>query len=107
MMSSIIRPRLFITQQMPSQFIGALESMFDIDYHNVSIPLTQEQILTRVRKYSPEAMLFTGRVKIDKDLLTAAGEQLRMLATFSVGFDHIDLNECQKRGIQIGYTPGE
>jgi glyoxylate/hydroxypyruvate reductase len=51
-------------------------------------------------------MLFPGSRKIDKELLSTAGDKLKMLATFSVGYDHIDLKECRKRGISIGYTPG-
>ena len=105
-MASSVRPRLLIVQQMPSQFIRALESVFDLDYHDTSVPVSRDAILARVRAQPPDAMLFSGKTKIDKELLSAAGDKLRMLATFSVGFDHIDIRECQKRGIPIGYTPG-
>ncbi|GBP78621.1 hypothetical protein EVAR_80631_1 [Eumeta japonica] len=43
--------------------------------------------------------------KIDKELLDAAGESLKVVATISVGYDHIDVAECKKRNIRIGYTP--
>ena len=106
-MASVLRPRLFITHQMPSQFIRTLEKAFELDYQDTPVQLSQEQIVSRVRLQPPDAMLFPGKTRIDKELLMAAGEKLKMLATFSVGFDHIDINECRKRGIQIGYTPGE
>ena len=105
-MTSAIRPRLLIVHQIPSQFIRALERVFDLDYQDTSVRFSQEQILSRIRAHPPDAMLFPGQTKIDKDLLSTAGEKLKMLATFSVGYDHIDLKECQKRGISIGYTPG-
>ncbi len=105
-MASIIRPRLLITNQMPSHFLRSLERVFDIDYQDIPTPLSQEQVLSRIRAQPPSAMLFTGGVKINKELLSIAGDQLKMLATFSVGYDHIDTKECQKRGIRIGYTPG-
>ena len=106
-MASIVRPRVLITHQMPSQFIRALERCFDLDYHDTPAPISQEQILERIRANPPDAMLFPGKTKIDKELLTTAGEKLKMLATFSVGYDHIDIPECRKRGIRIGYTPGK
>ena len=28
-----------------------------------------------------------------------------MIATFSVGYEHIDVEECKRRNISIGYTP--
>lgn len=43
--------------------------------------------------------------KIDKELLDAAGPALKVVSTISVGHDHIDVAECKKRGIKIGYTP--
>jgi lactate dehydrogenase-like 2-hydroxyacid dehydrogenase len=105
-MASKIRPRLLITHQMPSQFIRTLERVFDLDYPDTPIPLSQEQVLSRIRAQPPDAMLFAGKTIINKELLATAGDKLKMLATFSVGFDHIDVKECQKRGIPIGYTPG-
>jgi lactate dehydrogenase-like 2-hydroxyacid dehydrogenase len=105
-MASAIRPRVLVLQQMPSQFIRALERVFDMDYKDTPAPISPEEILSRIRANAPDAILFPGRIKIDKELLSTAGDKLKMLATFSVGFDHIDLKECQKRGISIGYTPG-
>jgi glyoxylate/hydroxypyruvate reductase len=29
-----------------------------------------------------------------------------VIATCSVGYEHIDLKECQNRNIKVGYTPG-
>lgn len=43
--------------------------------------------------------------KIDKDVLDAAGKDLKVVSTISVGHEHIDLAECKQRGIRVGYTP--
>eukprot|EP00099_Drosophila_melanogaster_P022170 NP_649579.2 uncharacterized protein Dmel_CG1236 [Drosophila melanogaster] len=43
--------------------------------------------------------------KVDKEVLDAAGPQLKCVATISVGYDHIDVEECRKRGIRVGFTP--
>lgn len=44
--------------------------------------------------------------KIDKAVLDAAGPQLKVVSTLSVGYDHIDVEECHRRNIMVGYTPG-
>ncbi|CAF1018423.1 unnamed protein product [Rotaria sordida] len=105
-MTSIIRPRLLINNQIPSQFIRALEPVFDLDYQDIPTPVSQEQILSRIRAQPPDAMLLFGKILIDKELLSIAGDKLKMIATISVGYDHIDVKECQNRGISIGYAPG-
>lgn len=33
------------------------------------------------------------------------GPQLRTVSTMSVGMDHIDTEECMRRGVTIGNTP--
>ena len=33
------------------------------------------------------------------------GPQLKVVGTMSVGLEHIDLQECARRGIKVGYTP--
>ncbi|GES96795.1 glyoxylate reductase/hydroxypyruvate reductase-like [Rhizophagus clarus] len=44
--------------------------------------------------------------KIDSELLNAAGPNLKVVSTVSVGYDHVDLNELRKRSILLGHTPG-
>ncbi|KAF2129228.1 glyoxylate/hydroxypyruvate reductase-like protein [Dothidotthia symphoricarpi CBS 119687] len=43
--------------------------------------------------------------KVDEELLTAAGDQLKAIASFSVGTDHVDRAALKKRNIRLGYTP--
>lgn len=33
------------------------------------------------------------------------GPQLKVIATMSVGYDHLDVQEIKKRNISVGYTP--
>lgn len=35
-----------------------------------------------------------------------AGPTLRVIATMSVGVDHVDLATCAQKGIRVGFTPG-
>lgn len=34
-----------------------------------------------------------------------SGPSLKVVSTFSVGYDHVDLKELKSRGIKLGYTP--
>lgn len=43
--------------------------------------------------------------KVDEELLEAAGPQLKAIASFSVGTDHVDRDALKKRNIRLGYTP--
>jgi len=43
--------------------------------------------------------------KVDEELIEAAGPQLKAIASFSVGTDHVDRDALKKRNIRLGYTP--
>jgi glyoxylate/hydroxypyruvate reductase len=43
--------------------------------------------------------------KVDEELVEAAGPQLKAIASFSVGTDHVDRDALKKRNIRLGYTP--
>lgn len=43
--------------------------------------------------------------RVDAALLDAAGPQLDVVATFSVGTDHVDLAACRERGVAVVHTP--
>lgn len=44
--------------------------------------------------------------KIDRAVIEAAGPQLKVVATMTVGFDHVDLKACKDHNIVVGHTPG-
>ena len=50
------------------------------------------------------AMLVTMRVHVTPELLQCA-EKLRLIVTVTSGYDHIDLEACEARGICVANTP--
>ena len=43
--------------------------------------------------------------KIDKEVLKQAGNVLKVVATMSVGYDHLVIDDIKSFNIKIGYTP--
>ncbi|XP_076168185.1 glyoxylate reductase/hydroxypyruvate reductase-like isoform X2 [Ptiloglossa arizonensis] len=58
------------------------------------------------RKRLDFAIEYTYKYKIDDEILNAAGPQLKVVSTMSVGVDHLDLKALKSRNISVGYTPG-
>ena len=61
-------------------------------------------MLSKVQNVDGVYCLLTD--KIDEEVLNAAGPQLKVVASMSVGVDHLDLQALKKRNIKVGYTPG-
>jgi glyoxylate reductase len=53
-----------------------------------------------------EAIIADPTVPVDRELLDAAGESLRVVGNFAVGYDNIDLDACRERGVIVTNTPG-
>ncbi|KAJ7403843.1 Glyoxylate reductase/hydroxypyruvate reductase [Willisornis vidua] len=66
-------------------------------------PVPRAELLSRVAGVRGLLCLLSDR--IDREVLDAAGPDLKVISTMSVGFDHLALDEIKKRGIRVGYTP--
>src|SRR3954447_5153170 len=64
---------------------------------------TREDLLAIVPGAS--AIVSDPSVPIDGEILDAAGGQLRVVANFAVGYDNVDLEACQERGVVVTNTP--
>lgn len=61
-------------------------------------------LLERIKGMDAVLSILTD--KIDEDFFASAGEQLKIVANYAVGFDNIDVSAAKKRGIAIANAPG-
>ncbi len=99
------QPKILITRLIPSRGLDLIREhfpIFEISSHD--LPPTREQLLEKVRGVDGLLCLLTE--KMDAELMDAAGPQLRVISSMSVGVDHVDVAAATARGIPIGNTPG-
>jgi len=80
-----------------------LEKKANINYRNVQQVIPRSEFLKSVEQITGLFCILED--KIDSELLDAA-KNLKIISTMSVGYDHINIDECKKRGILVGNTPG-
>ncbi|KAG7311998.1 hypothetical protein JYU34_001438 [Plutella xylostella] len=98
------KSKVFVTRNdMPKCGLDLLNKECDVSYWDEPSPAPRQELLKRVA--GTNAIYCALSDKIDRELLDAAGPQLKVVSTISVGYDHVDVAECKKRGIRIGYTP--
>jgi glyoxylate reductase len=66
-------------------------------------PYSRDELIAAVKE--ADVLVPTVTDRLDKGILAQAGEQLRLVANFGNGVDHIDLNTAQQRGITVTNTP--
>lgn len=97
-----VKPKVYITRKLPSPGIELLLEYCDIVLHPSDAPPSHDEIIANLIDKDGLLCLLTDR--IDKDIIDT-GKKLRVISTYSAGFEHIDVAEATKKGIYIGYTP--
>ncbi|KAK3577244.1 hypothetical protein CHS0354_030525 [Potamilus streckersoni] len=102
-MSATPRPTVFVSRGIPLRAADLLREHVDLREWSQERDMTPEEILQAVPGI--HGLLVHPPTRVDKAVLDAAGPQLKVVGTMSVGLDHIDLSECASRKIAVGYTP--
>lgn len=98
------KPTIVLTRKVPADAQSLLAQHCTVRHWDSDAPIPRETLLEKVAGAAGIYCLLTD--KIDAELLDAAGPQLKIVSTMSVGYDHVDVDACRERGIKIGNTPG-
>ncbi|CAL9706728.1 unnamed protein product [Knipowitschia caucasica] len=98
--------KVFLTRRIPPEGMQILTSaagVCETSAWDSDEPVPRTELLRQVQGAAGILCLLSD--KIDAEVLDAAGPNLKVISTLSVGFDHLALDEIKKRGIRVGYTP--
>ncbi|XP_046749766.1 glyoxylate reductase/hydroxypyruvate reductase [Diprion similis] len=67
---------------------------------------SREDVLGHLKNSYPiDGIVWSNKVRCDSEILDLAGPSLKAIVTMSSGFDHMDVDEIKRRGIQVGHSP--
>ncbi len=98
------RPLVVVTRRLPEPVETRMRELFDTDLRNSDEPMTPEELAEAVKK--ADVLVPTVTDRIDSRVLAQAGPNLRLIASYGAGVDHIDLKTARARGITVTNTPG-
>lgn len=97
------KPKLFVTRKLTrdveDRIASAYEPVFNEDDHIMSPSELME------KAEGCDGMLVTTTESFRADVIATLPASVRILATFSVGYDHIDAAAAAERGIVVTNTP--
>lgn len=97
------KPTVLVTRRIPAAGFARVKESCEVRHWDRDESIPRQTLLEQIQGVDGLYCLLTERV--DDELLDAAGPQLRVVSTMSVGFDHIDVAACRRRNIPIGNTP--
>ncbi len=97
------KPRVFVTRQIPEEGLSLIRAACQAEVWPGELPPPREILMEKIRDADGLLCLLTDPVDAE---VIAAGERLKVISAYSVGYDNIDLAAATARGIPVGNTPG-
>jgi glyoxylate reductase len=97
------KPKVLVTRRLPPAVTERLIREFDAVTNPDDRIMSADEIVAGAQ--GKNALLVTPADKINAALVERLPASIRMIATFSVGYEHVDLAACKARGISVSNTP--
>lgn len=97
------KPKVYVTRKLPDAVETRMRELFDAELNIDDRPRTKDELIEAVR--SVDVLVPTVTDRIDAEIIEEAGPQMKLIASFSNGTDHIDVEAAARRGITVTNTP--
>lgn len=94
---------IIVTRKLPDTIETRMMELFNVRLNVLDLPFTRMQMVEAVR--SARVLVPTVTDIIDREVIREAGTDLRLIASFGTGTDHIDLRAARERSILVSNTP--
>jgi len=96
--------KVVLTRRLPDAVETRMRELFDAELNLKDVAMDRAALEAAVQR--AEVLVPTITDTIDAELINGAGEQLKMIANFGAGVDHIDIDAAVARGVIVTNTPG-
>lgn len=95
--------KVFVTHGLPGEYLELLAKKHEVEVWPER-DISRADLLEKVK--GVDAILSLLTEKMDRELMDAAGSNLKVISNYAVGFDNVDVPEATRRGIVVTNTPG-
>ena len=97
-----MKEKIFLTRTLHDFALKELKKKFQIEVHTGKIPIPKNTLKSKIKQ--ADGLICFPYDQIDKEIIQSA-KNLKVISTFSVGYDHIDTKFAKEKKIRVGYTP--
>ncbi|HBF99845.1 MAG TPA: D-glycerate dehydrogenase, partial [Alphaproteobacteria bacterium] len=98
------KPLVIVTRKLPDAIETRMRELFNTELNLDDTPMSPAQLADAVKRADIIVPTLTDR--LDSRIISQAGPQLKLIANFGTGVDHIDVDTALQRGIAVTNTPG-
>ena len=97
-----MKEKIFLTRTLHDFALEELKKKFQVEIHTGKIPIPKNSLKSKIKQV--DGLICFPYDQIDKEIIQSA-KNLKVISTFSVGYDHIDTKFAKEKKIRVGYTP--
>ena len=97
-----MKKKVFLTRTLHDFALKELRKKYQIEIHSGKIPIPQSKLRSKIKEI--DGLICFPYDSINEKIIEE-GKNLKVISTYSVGFDHIDTEYAKKKKIRVGYTP--
>jgi len=97
-----MKEKIFLTRTLHDFALKELKKKFQVKVHTGKIPIPKNTLKSKIKQV--DGIICFPYDQIDKEIIQSA-KNLKVISTFSVGYDHIDTKFAKEKKIRVGYTP--
>jgi lactate dehydrogenase-like 2-hydroxyacid dehydrogenase len=97
------KTRILVTRKLPEEVEKRLEQQFSVRLNADDKPIPTAEIAALSKDF--DALLVTSLDRCRDELISGLAPSIKIMATFSVGTDHIDIPAAKAKGITVTNTP--
>ncbi|MEL7213785.1 MAG: D-glycerate dehydrogenase [Pseudomonadota bacterium] len=98
------RLSVVVTRRLPEAVETRMKELFDVELRSDDVPMSKAELSEAMKR--ADVLVPTVTDTIDAAMLAGAGDQLKLIANYGAGVDHIDVSTARQRGILVSNTPG-
>ena len=98
------KPLVIVTRKLPDVIETRMMELFETRLNLEDTPMSQAELSAAVAE--ADVLVPTVTDRIGSKILSQAGDNLKLIASFGTGIDHIDFAAAKKRNITVTNTPG-
>ena len=98
-----MKPKILVTRKMTDEAENKLAENFDVTFNKNDEPIPYDELIKLANQY--DGLVVSGWDKFDENFFNQMSGKLKIIATFSVGYDHINIKSAKEKNVVITNTP--
>ncbi|WP_299844396.1 D-glycerate dehydrogenase [uncultured Roseovarius sp.] len=96
-------PKILVTRRWPQETLDRVAEVGDVTFRDPDTTMSQDEFMAAAREY--DVIMPTVSDKIPAEFYPAAKGKVKILASYGVGYNHIDVDAARANDIAVTNTP--